>query len=138
MDMNMVQLGTTPTGGSSVPDTVLPGAGKTSSALPPPPKKEASASLPKKAPAQEQVAFDPKVSEETRLENMTKATKAMFKDIFVVSDTKFAIYKDATGQFVTRFTNLRDGSVSYIPEPDMMQYLESRGKQRKALVKIDV
>lgn len=136
MDTNMVQ-----TGFKGVPDlpNVLPGGAGGGSAAGsgfPLPKTEAQAPQPK--PAAEQVAFDPKVSEHTRLEEMQRASQMMFREVFAVRDTKFAIYKDASGQFVTRFTNLRDGSISYIPEPDMMQYLESRGQARKALLKIDV
>lgn len=132
MDTMMVQTGM-PTGGSTVPDPVLPGMGK-ADALPLK-QFEKAASAPK--PVAEQVAYDASASDKTRYENMERASQ-MFKDVFVVSDMKFSIYKDFTGQFVTRFTNLRDGSVSYIPEPDMMQYLEQRGKARKALLKIDV
>lgn len=135
METNMVQMGL-PVGNSSVPDSVLPGAGKTEGTL----AKEADHSIPQstKAPVKEQVTFDPTKTEQTRLENMQQGTRAMFKEVYAVSDTKFSIYKNSTGDFVTKFTNLRDGKVSYIPEPDMMQYMESRGKARKALLKIDV
>lgn len=128
----MVQMGL-PTTASSVPDAVLNGAGK-ANALPP---KKLENTATDQNPVVEQVAYDANKSDETRYENMQQASQ-MFKDVFAVSDTKFSIYKDFKGQFVTRFTNLRDGSVSYIPEPDMMQYLERRGKARKALLKIDV
>lgn len=132
MDTNLVQLGLPM--GSSVPDAVLNGAGKTSDALPLK-KMETAASQPK--PVADQVSYDAQKSDETRFEAMKQASQ-MFKDVYVVSDSKFSIYKDFKGQFVTRFTNLRDGSVTYIPEMDMMQYLEQRGKARKALLKIDV
>ncbi len=114
MDTNMVQLGL-PGAGSSVPDTVLPKASGADAA--PIPKKEAAGAPLGKAKnaGQEQISFDAKQSEVVRAENMRKATQMMFKDIYAVRDNKFAIYKDATGQFVTRFTNLRDGTVSYIP-----------------------
>ena len=132
MDTMMVQMGM-PMGGSSVPESVpTSGVGK-GEALPLR-KPEAK---PQTKPAEEQVAYDASSTDKTRYENMERASQ-MFKDIYVVSDTKFSIYKDFTGQFVTRFTNLRDGTVSYIPEPDMMRYLEQRGKARKALLKIDV
>jgi hypothetical protein len=132
MDTNMVQVGL-PMTGSSVPDAVLGGADK-GDALPLK-RMERAATQPK--PVAEQVAYDAKASDETRMEAMKQASQ-MFKDVYVVSDTKFSIYKDFKGQLVTRFTNLRDGTVTYIPEPDMMQYLEQRGKARKALLKIDV
>lgn len=134
MDTNMVQM-SLPNSGKAVPDAVLPGSGATSAA----PTTKTEAALPtQKAQSKDQVTYDSKASEEARFENMKRASTLMFKDVYAVRDNKFAIYKDSTGQFVTRFTNLRDGSVSYIPEPDMMQYLESRGQQRRALVKMDV
>lgn len=134
METNMVQTGL-PTGGSMVPDAVFPGAGKVD--IPALPKTEAAQPT-QKAQPKEQVAFDAAGSEQTRLENMQRASQLMYSEVFAVRDNKFSIYKDATGQFVTRFTNLRDGSVTYIPEPDMMAYLESRGRHRKALLNIDV
>lgn len=134
METSLVQLGL-PVGTSPLPDAV-PGA---KVAATPPLSKADGVSQPKKdAPVAEQIAFDPKTSEESRQEDMQRASQMMQKDIFVVSDTKFAIYKDSTGQLVTRFTNLRDGSVTYIPEPDMMQYMEAKGRQRRAQVRIDV
>lgn len=133
MDTTMVQLGL-PRSGSAVPDAVLPGSGATGTV----PNKKTEAALPApQTQKSEQVAYDAKGSEDVRMENMKRASR-MMKETFAVRDNKFAIYKDATGQFVTRFTNLRDGSVTYIPEPDMMQYLEQRGEVRKALVKLDV
>ncbi|HUP13386.1 MAG TPA: hypothetical protein VM187_14275, partial [Niastella sp.] len=42
-------------------------------------------------------------------------------DTFVVSDRTFTIFKDATGQYITRFTSLRDGKVTYIPEPNLFR-----------------
>lgn len=139
MDTNMVQSGLLSGGvtpaSTAVPNAVLPGAGKID--IPTPKGSNGNTTTPQVS-EQEQVAYDPDASEATRLENMQIATEAMFKDIYAVGDTRFAIYKDTSGQFVTRFTSLRDGKVSYIPEPDMMAYLERRGQQRKALLKIDV
>lgn len=132
METNMVQLGL-PATASSVPDAVLNGAGK-AEALPLK-RLENAATDPK--PVAEQVAFDASKSDAMRYEAMKEASQ-MFKDVYVVSDSKFSIYKDFKGQYVTRLTNLRDGSVTYIPEPDMLAYLEQRGKARKALLKIDV
>ncbi len=40
-------------------------------------------------------------------------------NIYVVSDQTFTIFKDVTGQYITRFTSLRDGKVTYIPEPTL-------------------
>ncbi len=40
-------------------------------------------------------------------------------DIYVVSDQRFTIFKDASGQYVTRSTSLRDGQVTYTPKPQL-------------------
>lgn len=39
---------------------------------------------------------------------------------YPISDVKFTIYKDSTGQYVTRFTNLIDGKVTHVPEPEVI------------------
>lgn len=80
---------------------------------------------------------DIKLSDEKRFETIKRAAQHFFKDVYVVSDTTFSIFKDGTGQYVTRFTNLRDGSVTYIPEPDILMYMESRGAAREAFIEID-
>lgn len=72
--------------------------------------------------------------EAKRYEQLQRAAESFFKDVYAVSDTTFAIFKDATGQYITRFTNLRDGKVTYIPEPQMLQYMERAARQRQALV----
>ncbi|TAF14749.1 MAG: hypothetical protein EAZ74_03180 [Alphaproteobacteria bacterium] len=53
----------------------------------------------------EQVVQDPKV-----------------RDIYVVGDSRFTIFKDMQGRFITRVTSLRDGTVTYIPEGDIMKF----------------
>ena len=35
--------------------------------------------------------------------------------------TSFTIFKDATGQYITRIRNKDDGSVTYVPEPEMFR-----------------
>jgi ABC-type Zn2+ transport system substrate-binding protein/surface adhesin len=37
------------------------------------------------------------------------------QDTYAVSDKKFTIFKDANGQYITRYISLRDGSVTYVP-----------------------
>lgn len=74
--------------------------------------------------------------EAQRLANVQRAAESMFKDIFVVSDARFTIYKDGSGQYITRYTSLRDGKVTYIPEPNMLQYMERQQAARQALLEI--
>jgi len=80
---------------------------------------------------------DIRASEGQREARVVDAAQHLFQDVFAVSDSTFSIFKDASGQFITRFTNLRDGSVTYIPEPDIIRYMESKSQQREALVEID-
>jgi hypothetical protein len=65
---------------------------------------------------------DAHTAEKQRLDTVIRAAQ-LFKDVYAVSDTSFSIFKDASGQFITRFTSLKDGSITYIPEPDMVQYI---------------
>ena len=48
-----------------------------------------------------------------------------FKNTYAVSDTKFTIFKDATGQYITRYTSLRDGSITYIPQPVLLRQVQA-------------
>ena len=78
-----------------------------------------------------------RLSEGDREARVKEAAQFFAKDVFVVSDTKFTIFKDSSGQYITRFTNMRDGSVTYIPEPEVLNYMESMGRSRRAIVEID-
>ncbi len=71
-----------------------------------------------------------------RLEALQKAAESYFKNVYAVSDQEFTIYKDASGQYITRYTSLRDGKVTYIPEPDMLAYMDNRQQERQALIEI--
>ncbi len=52
------------------------------------------------------------------------------RTFYPISDTRFTIYKDGlTGEFITRFTNMKDGSVTHIPEPEIAAfYYKMRGE----------
>ncbi len=80
--------------------------------------------VPVKIPAVEKV--DIKAAEEKRMGAIKEAIQRS-KDLFAISDTSFTIFKDAKGQFITRFTSLRDGSVTYFPEPQLVKRLEEAG-----------
>jgi hypothetical protein len=77
------------------------------------------------------------VAEEKRYEQLTKAAQNFFKDVYAVSDTDFTIYKDAQGQYITRYTSLRDGKVTYVPEQQMLQYAQANSQSRSSLVQIE-
>jgi hypothetical protein len=58
--------------------------------------------------------------EQQRFEAVQRVSEQV-ADFFVVSDKTFTIFKDVSGQYVTRFTSLRDGKVTYIPEPNLFR-----------------
>lgn len=64
--------------------------------------------------------FDPQVAEQQRFQTVQRLSQQV-ADVFVVSDRTFTIFKDVSGQYVTRFTSLRDGKVTYIPEPNLFR-----------------
>lgn len=139
MDTNMVQLGVPLVGNASVPGAAVPAAGRTLPSLQQP---VAAGEVAQKNTLQntnaDESGYNTEAADATRRQNVEQAAEMMVSDIYAVGDMKFAIYKDSTGQFITRFTSLRDGAVTYIPEQDMMFYMESRGARRRALLQLDV
>lgn len=93
-------------------------------AVPQVPKQEVKVSLPQ--PTQ-QVEAKPAVSDvdRARAERVRAAAEAI-KNLYAVSDTRFTIFKDTAGDYVTRFTSLRDGSVQYYPEKTMFELAQAR------------
>lgn len=76
-------------------------------------------------------------ADQRRYESVERGAQAIAAQSFAVSDTRFTIYKDSSGQFVTRFTSLQDGSVTYFPEPEVLAYMEQRSAERQAAYDID-
>ncbi len=75
--------------------------------------------------------------DERRYEQVVKAAQSYFKDTYAVSDMRFSIYKDVSGQYITRYTSLRDGKVTYIPEPALLQSSRSRGASNDSLISLN-
>jgi hypothetical protein len=88
-------------------------------------KKSEAESAPLKIPQVEQA--DLRVAEEKRMQAMRDAAKRSLSNAYVVSDQSFTIYKDMTGRYITRFTNLKDGTVTYFPEPDLIKQISLQG-----------
>jgi hypothetical protein len=67
-------------------------------------------------------------AEEKRLQAIKKTVeRSTTGNAFPVRDNRFTIFKDSiSGQYITRFTSLRDGSVTYVPEPDIMRLSGSK------------
>ncbi len=78
--------------------------------------------------SQTQQVSDTQKTPEQRLDTIVQAASA-FKDVYAVSDTTFTIFKDSSGQFVTRFKSLKDGAITYIPEPDISRFVESNNSR---------
>ncbi len=83
------------------------------------------------------VAFNPQAAEQKRAEAVQVLSQQAAADFFVISDTSFTIFKDATGQYVTRFTSLRDGKVTYFPEPVLFKRGNSGSTTSPSLLKIN-
>lgn len=96
----------------------LPKPVKTDIPLP----KPAAPSFPAPQPAVDAVT---KNLERSRAERVSAALDSI-KNNFAVSDSRFTIFKDSTGDFVTKVTSLRDGSVSYFPEKTMYELAAAR------------
>jgi hypothetical protein len=121
--------------GGYVPPQPLPGARSADVQL----GQKQQQPLPAEAPVSDigQPPSPEKVSpEEKRLEQVVFAAKSLFRDVYAVSDKNFTIFKDASGQYITRYTSLRDGRVTYIPEPKLMQLFGSHQAAHQSVLEI--
>lgn len=84
---------------------------------------------------QAQTAFDAGAAEQTRLETIQRLAQQI-ANVYVIGDQTFSLFKDVTGQYITRFTSLRDGKVTYIPEPTLFKLSGASGGESAALLKI--
>jgi len=83
--------------------------------------------------AAEQASYNAQAAEQQRVETLQRMAQGI-ANVYVVSDQKFTIFKDVTGQYITRFTSLRDGKVTYIPEPSLFKM--SGGSDMPPLIKL--
>ncbi len=74
---------------------------------------------------------------EVRRYEQVLAASQVAADPFPISDRSFTIFKDASGQYVTRYTSLRDGTVTYVPELKLLQQFETRQRQLQAVLTIE-
>ncbi len=80
----------------------------------------------------------PMTAEEKRFQQVAAAAQHVTSDPYPVSDKSFTIYKDATGQYITRYTSLRDGRVTYVPEPQALRQFEASQQTLKAALQLKV
>lgn len=62
--------------------------------------------------------------EQARYGQVKQAAQQIAGELFPVSDRSFTIYKDTSGQYITRYVSLLDGKVTYIPEQRLLQAFE--------------
>ena len=67
----------------------------------------------------------PESAEKAHYEEIKRAAESI-QSTFAVSDVRFTIFKDVAGDYVTRFTSLRDGSVKYFPQKSLYQLMQIR------------
>jgi len=56
--------------------------------------------------------------EKRRFERIKEASSKF--DLYPISDKTFTIYKTPSGEYITRYVSLRDGRVTYYPEPTVL------------------
>lgn len=81
----------------------------------------------------EQEQVESKDFDNARAEMVVKAAHTI-SNYFVVSDVKFTIFKNNAGSYVTKFTNLRDGSVTYYPEQEVLKMYTKLSGQSVSLL----
>ena len=92
-------------------------------------KNNASVEVPDKPTLEMQVSQ----AKDAGYEAVKQAAEAL-KSTFVVSDVRFTIFKDIAGDYVTRFTSLRDGSVKYFPQKSLFETVKIRNAQIQRVI----
>lgn len=77
--------------------------------------------------------FDPQAAEQQRVETLMRAARSVPQPL---GSQTFTMFKDGTGQYITRFRDMNTGKVTYIPEPEVFRMSAGAGAQ--ALVNISV
>ena len=82
----------------------------------PAPRPVAQAPVPAPLPVDVQVAS----AEQKRFEAV-KAASQSAPNVYPLGDRTFTIFKDSSGQYVTRYYSMTTGKVSYVPEPETLK-----------------
>lgn len=89
------------------------------------PQPSQAPSLPKiGANVANDVSFDAKSAELARFEAIRNAAKNAPQPL---GSQTFTLFKDATGQVITRFRDLNSGKVTYIPEVQLFDITSAKG-----------
>jgi hypothetical protein len=57
-------------------------------------------------------------------ESAVREAALSFKNTYAISDQSFSIFKDASGKYITRYVSLRDGTITYVPEPTLQRHIQ--------------
>jgi|NOAtaT_7_FD_contig_123_55556_length_1337_multi_3_in_0_out_2_1 hypothetical protein len=99
--------------GAIKPAAPAPVSVKASAVLPAPSAQPATTAL-----VQEVVQYDAKIAEAKRQEALASAARNAPQPL---GSQVFTMFKDSTGQIVTRFRDTNSGKVTYIPEPQLLR-----------------
>jgi uncharacterized FlaG/YvyC family protein len=77
-----------------------------------------------------------KQAEKARLEAMERAIEALRQSM--PDFETFTIFKNSGGEYVTRITNRSQGTVQYIPEQNVLQYLVGRQVYEDKMLELNV
>lgn len=94
------------------------------------PTPKASADIPVKA---EVTLPAVQTGKDPGYEAVRRAAQAL-TNTYAVSDVRFTIFKDIAGDYVTRVTSLRDGSVKYFPQKSLFDLVKIRNQNFEAMV----
>ena len=74
---------------------------------------QSTANTAQSAPQPTDAPQAPSTALEARYEEVKQASRTIQTNFYAVSDVSFTIFKDLDGDYVTRYTSLKDGSVKY-------------------------
>lgn len=75
-------------------------------------------------------------SSDGRREALVQRAAEAIRNSFPGAGRTFTIFKDANGQLITRFTS-SDGRVTYVPEPNVIEFMQRHGSMPDQLLKIN-
>jgi hypothetical protein len=88
-------------------------------------------------PQQAQANYNAQAADQARFQaSQQMAQHVAIANPYVVGDQQFTIFKDVTGQYITRYVSLRDGKVTYIPEPTLFKMHSDSGGSTQSLLNI--
>lgn len=113
------------------PVVAQPAAVRSAPALPV--RSETATSAVKAHGADVPVEFDARVAEARRAEALARAARNVPQPL---GTQTFTMFKDVTGQMVTRYFDRNTGKATYIPEPQLLRMANNAGSQGLVNIKI--